>query len=1035
MANEINIKLVVDGKEANATLSLTDEQLKQIARQAAKAGEDTTSQFAKIGNVVTGINQGLELAKKGFEVLSKPLEAAGQFEQYESSLKVMLGSTEAAKERLAELVDFAKTTPFELPQVVEAANKLQAIGRYSKENLTDLGDLSAAAGKPMEQALDAYAKLATGQKGIAVDMFRDLLITQQDWMDATGKGITKNGELLATTEEMLGALPEILRKKNFTGMMDEQSKTFNGQLSNLKDSIGQFETEVGNMLLPVAKNLLEVLTPAVSGAKNNIGILITVVETGAAAFVTYQVAVNGATVATKLMEAASIGVKKAIDAIKLAMAANPWGLALAAVAALGVALYNLNEEFGNTLDNQLKNAKAAEEANKQSQKETEKKIEEKEAVKKLGEEYETLNGKLQSGTLNAEERKKAEARLQEILAKIKEQYPDLIKSTGDYSKELINVKTAAGNAKDELVTLHAELTGYQKDMLNLKIATGNIEVAKGFEDVYKEFRTLTIGGSKGLTLGGQEGEKEIKYLESLANDLSSGKKKISEVQNELGAELKKYSQAAANGGDNASYNLEKANKLKALYDKLGELKKSYTQLNAPNTAIPSGTNTNTTTTTTAGGGKEDSFAKNKAKTLGEISRQNEQALEKETALNMGYAALLDARARKQREVSAINEKLNDANNQKELDALNTQRETAQDSIKILDEEIRRKENINKKNLEDTIARAKEEADAEKQLAEMKSAIIDDVKMQMEREMFDKELQTTTINALEDSLFTQEMDREAILGIIKESRNAQEVNLFQAKMERTDEEIALLKQEIAARKESAKQDILAGVQQYDARVSLGEQMKGLVRDRIKQIIAEAVAEQLAKVIAMIPFPFNIIAAPAAGLAVQALISSLLPKFETGGLPKGKNAIVQLNEDGQEFIANARATKENLPALIAMNAGASLADIAARSAADQNIEIAARPAGVFLDANTFAHPEIGLNAGIFKAAESLRDIKIPSIQGPSAAPSTEGFKMLRDGLGSDLETLGDRLEAVERVINIRELHEEYTKFKNKENFIGN
>ncbi|HQP04411.1 MAG TPA: hypothetical protein PLP11_07390, partial [Bacteroidales bacterium] len=133
---------------------------------------------------------------------------------------------------------------------------LQAIGRYSRENLVNLGDLAAASGKPLEQVMSAYAKLATGQRGEAVNMFRDLLISSEDWAKATGKGIKANGEMVASTEEMIAALPAILKAKGFIGMMGEQSKTTAGQLSNLKDSAFQLQAAFGENMQRDVKQLV-----------------------------------------------------------------------------------------------------------------------------------------------------------------------------------------------------------------------------------------------------------------------------------------------------------------------------------------------------------------------------------------------------------------------------------------------------------------------------------------------------------------------------------------------------------------------------------------------------------------------------------------------------------------------------------------------------------------------------------------------------------------------------------------------------------
>ncbi len=182
--------------------------------------------------------------------------ATAQVEKYNVTLKTMLGSQGAARERMAEYSDIAAKTPFQLSQVVEAGNQLQAIGRYNRETLTNLGDLAAASGKPLEQVMSAYAKLSTGQRGEAVNMFRDLLISSEDWAKATGKGIKANGELMASTEEMIAALPAILKAKGFLGMMGEQSKTTEGQLSNLIDSFFQLKVAAGDHLKPTFDSLI-----------------------------------------------------------------------------------------------------------------------------------------------------------------------------------------------------------------------------------------------------------------------------------------------------------------------------------------------------------------------------------------------------------------------------------------------------------------------------------------------------------------------------------------------------------------------------------------------------------------------------------------------------------------------------------------------------------------------------------------------------------------------------------------------------------
>ena len=258
-----------------AVIDLTDRMtapLNRVEKGMASFGKKMQKNFGGFGKDIKALDKGINRAAigvsvaavgigAGIAVIGKSfIDAGADVEKYKTVLTTMLGSVELANQRFEEMSQFAASTPFELNEVVQLGNQLQALGRYSKENMTTLGDLAAAAGKPIDQVTSAYSKLASGQKGMAVDMFRDLLITTDDWVKATGKGVSKSGSLLATTEEMLAALPAILAKKGFSGMMDNLSKSYNGMSSNFADTVTRFKQGIGTMLLPAAKTLMGTLT-------------------------------------------------------------------------------------------------------------------------------------------------------------------------------------------------------------------------------------------------------------------------------------------------------------------------------------------------------------------------------------------------------------------------------------------------------------------------------------------------------------------------------------------------------------------------------------------------------------------------------------------------------------------------------------------------------------------------------------------------------------------------------------------------------
>lgn len=236
---------------------------RQLGDEAKESGRGFGGMAKEAKNFVK-VLAAAEVTKFFVKQGKEAVNAAAQIESYQATLETMLGSTDAARDRMEEYRDVSKVTPFEMSEVVEAGNQLQAIGRYSRKNLEMLGDLAAATGKPMEQVMNAYAKLATGQKGEASRMFQDLLISRNDWIEATGKGVSKSGELLASTEEMIAALPKIMQSKGFFGMMAKQAETTGGKLSNLEDAVFSLRAAIGERMAPTVKGVTGGLTGMVN---------------------------------------------------------------------------------------------------------------------------------------------------------------------------------------------------------------------------------------------------------------------------------------------------------------------------------------------------------------------------------------------------------------------------------------------------------------------------------------------------------------------------------------------------------------------------------------------------------------------------------------------------------------------------------------------------------------------------------------------------------------------------------------------------
>lgn len=278
--NAIELKLIIDGKDAVAQVNLTDEAVKKLSanlrgvcNDAEITGDAFVDGFTRARNTIQGMREVWEGTK---QIFGKPLELSVQYEQYEAAMEVMLKSADAAKNRMKELEAFAAATPFQLAEVVQLGMQLQSVQQYSMETVKTLGDLAAASGKSMAQVFGAYAKLATGQIGEAKRMFQDVLISEKDWE----KALNEKG-LAETADNMMTVLDDILVEKGMAGMMDKMSERMVGKLSNFEDAVSRMQKALGDGIaggiapfidsMTKGMNVLNEFSPALAGVIYGMG--------------------------------------------------------------------------------------------------------------------------------------------------------------------------------------------------------------------------------------------------------------------------------------------------------------------------------------------------------------------------------------------------------------------------------------------------------------------------------------------------------------------------------------------------------------------------------------------------------------------------------------------------------------------------------------------------------------------------------------------------------------------------------------------
>lgn len=372
--------------EVNDKLRQTTTRFSEMKKAAADAGAAFVREGGMIDDALTKIAAGVAGAfavDKIKDFVMEVVNVRGQFQQLEVAFKTMLGSGEKASKLMNQLVRTAATTPFDLQSVAQGAKQLLAYGTAAEDvndTLIKLGDIAAGLSLPLGDLVYLYGTTVTQGR-----MFT------QDMRQFMGRGIPMAEEIakvMGVAEQEVAGLvtagkvtADVFKKAidgmaaeggKFGGLMEAQSKTITGQISNIEDAVAMMFNKMGQQSEGVINTALSGVSYLVENYQEvgrQIGALVTAYGAYKAALITLtaiqrmnmtvlrqavlakqKAAAEGialsnaealAAARTKLLALAQQGLVKAIKGVTAALASNPYTLAALAVAALTVGIYEL----------------------------------------------------------------------------------------------------------------------------------------------------------------------------------------------------------------------------------------------------------------------------------------------------------------------------------------------------------------------------------------------------------------------------------------------------------------------------------------------------------------------------------------------------------------------------------------------------------------------------------------------------------------------------------------------------------------------
>jgi len=278
-------KLGVDDSEFRQGMSGAQQQMETTAQSARGFGSVIQGVLSTAGGFL--LAQGIGAATQAVGgLVSGMIGGNAEFERYNQQFTVLLKDSDAAKQRLADLAEFGAKTPFELPEVVQADKILQGFGLHAEDTAQKFGksgedirriagDVASGSGASFQEMATYLGKFASGATGEAIARFQELGIVTRDQLRGMGVEFSKSGELVSPLPQAMTALLSIMDEK-YGGMMDKQSTTFEGMLSNLQDWVGQATRTMGAPIFDALKEqmsglLVALSNPAVLDAIKQIG--------------------------------------------------------------------------------------------------------------------------------------------------------------------------------------------------------------------------------------------------------------------------------------------------------------------------------------------------------------------------------------------------------------------------------------------------------------------------------------------------------------------------------------------------------------------------------------------------------------------------------------------------------------------------------------------------------------------------------------------------------------------------------------------
>lgn len=518
---------------------------RDIQNAVHKTAERVEKDGKSIDDVISNIQNSMNIAIGGWSIgkfVNQMMQVRGQFQQTEMAFKTMLQSEEKADALMKQLIRTAAVTPFGVEDVTEGAKQLLAFNVAAEDvnkTLIGLGDVAAGMGLNLKDLVMLYGTTIAKGKMDTMDLYQFLNrgipiadeIAKVMGLDVTNaiKEVQKQIKAGKVTSDIfIQAMQSMTAEgSKFGGLMEAQSKTITGQISNIEDAIEQMFNDLGKSQEGVINTGLGVVSTLVENWETVGKVLMTVVAAYGAyksAVITMialekaRIAIGSAQAFLSLARSIS-SAKDAMLLFNMATSANPLGLLLGTVAA-GITLFSV---FGGSAeDASTTTNKFGDDATKASSR-----------VESLLDVIKALGDKTNEQAKKSKAYKDAVNELSTIYA----EYGITIDKIKEDESNLVDVKQQEIDKSNELIE-QIKLESAERNRANAISQVNddyNKKITEAQEDLLKNLKDAYGNEGRGISLKIQDlvSEEELKKLAQYRNDMRTLNKDTAEYNASL----------------------------------------------------------------------------------------------------------------------------------------------------------------------------------------------------------------------------------------------------------------------------------------------------------------------------------------------------------------------------------------------------------------------------------------------------------------------------------------------------------------------